>query len=53
LLYKLSLECGFPLVAYITIPSYEELEITQGAIVYASFKSTAVHVILRDKKTTF
>jgi len=53
LLYKISLECGFPLVAYITIPSYEELEITQGAIVYASFKSTAVHVIPCDKKTTF
>jgi tungstate transport system ATP-binding protein len=53
LLYKIFLECGFPLVAYITIPSYEELEITQGAIVYASFKSTAVHVIPRDQKTDF
>jgi len=46
---KLILDCGFPLVAYITIPSFEELGITQGMTVIASFKATSVHVIPREK----
>jgi len=45
--YKISLTCGFPLVAYITVLSCEELGIREGATVFASFKSTAVHVIPR------
>jgi len=47
--YKLTLDCGFPLVAYITIPSYEDLGIAKGGTVIASFKATAVHVIPREK----
>jgi tungstate transport system ATP-binding protein len=47
--YKLTLDCGFPLVAYITIPSYEDLGITKDGDVIASFKATAVHVISREK----
>ena len=47
--YKLTLDCGFPLVAYITIPSYEDLGIAKGGTVIASFKATAVHVIRREK----
>jgi tungstate transport system ATP-binding protein len=47
--YKLTLDCGFPLVAYITIPSYEDLGIAKGGTVFASFKATAVHVIPREK----
>ena len=47
--YKLTLDCGFPLVAYITILSYEDLGITKGGTVIASFKATAVHVIRREK----
>jgi tungstate transport system ATP-binding protein len=47
--YKLTLDCGFPLVAYITIPSCEDLGITRGGAVIASFKATAVHVIPREK----
>jgi tungstate transport system ATP-binding protein len=46
---KLILDCGFPLVAYITIPSCEDLGITIGATVIASFKATAVHVMRREK----
>jgi tungstate transport system ATP-binding protein len=46
--YKLTLDCGFPLVAYITIPSYEDLGIAKGGSVIASFKATAVHVITRE-----
>jgi len=47
--YKLTLNCGFLLVAYITIPSYEDLGIAKGETVIASFKATAVHVICREK----
>jgi len=47
--YKLTLDCGFPLVAYITIPSCEDLGIAKGGTVIASFKATAVHVIRREK----
>jgi tungstate transport system ATP-binding protein len=46
---KLTLDCGFPLVAYITITSCEDLGITQGVTVVASFKATSVHVIHREK----
>jgi tungstate transport system ATP-binding protein len=47
--YKLTLDCGFPLVAYITIPSYDDLGIAKCGTVIASFKATAVHVIPREK----
>ncbi|HOG10619.1 MAG TPA: ABC transporter ATP-binding protein [Smithella sp.] len=46
---KLILDCGFPLVAYITIPSCEDLGIAPGVTVVASFKATSVHVIPREK----
>ena len=46
--YKLILDCGFPLVAYITIPSFEDLGIAQGANVIASFKATSVHIIRKN-----
>ena len=44
---KVILDCGFPFVAYVTIPSCEELGIARGAVVVASFKATAVHLIRR------
>jgi tungstate transport system ATP-binding protein len=47
--YKVMLDCGFPLTAYITMPSFEDLKIADGAAVIASFKATAVHVIRREK----
>lgn len=47
--YKVFMDCGFPLAAYITIPSREELGISDGETVTASFKATAVHVIRREK----
>ena len=45
---KLMLDCGFPLVAYITMPSCEELGISEGSSIVASFKATAVHVLRRE-----
>ncbi|MDI6742254.1 MAG: ABC transporter ATP-binding protein [Smithella sp.] len=47
--YKVKLDCGFPLVAYVTIPSCEDLGIAPDATVKASFKATSVHVIRREK----
>jgi tungstate transport system ATP-binding protein len=47
--YKMVLDCGFPLVTYITLPSCEDLDINEGIVVAASFKATAVHVIKREK----
>ena len=46
--YKLMLDCGFTLVAYITIPSCEDLGICEGSAIAASFKATAVHVMRRE-----
>ncbi len=47
--YKMILDCGFPLVAYITVSSCEDLGICEGSIVVASFKATAVHLMRREK----
>jgi tungstate transport system ATP-binding protein len=42
---KLHLECGFPLVAYLTPQSLVTLRLEEGKPVFASFKATAVHLI--------
>ncbi|MEN6330409.1 MAG: ABC transporter ATP-binding protein [Smithella sp.] len=46
-LYKVFLDCGFPLVAYLTIPSCEDLGMCEHSFVAVSFKATAVHLIKR------
>ncbi|HRS83521.1 MAG TPA: ABC transporter ATP-binding protein [Smithellaceae bacterium] len=46
--YKLVLDCGFPLVAYLTVSSCEDLGLCEGARVFASVKATAVHVMRRE-----
>jgi tungstate transport system ATP-binding protein len=45
---KVGLDCGFPLVSYVTIQSRESLKLAAGRRVTASFKATAVHVIKKD-----
>lgn len=45
LFYKIQLDCGFCLVAYVTRSSVEELSLKPGVKVLASFKATAVHII--------
>jgi len=45
--YKVHLNCGFPLIAYITKPALEDLRIEEGSGVTATFKATAIHVIRR------
>ncbi|MBC7263923.1 MAG: ABC transporter ATP-binding protein [Chloroflexi bacterium] len=42
---KVCLDCGFPLVSFVTKQSAEELELKEGRIVSVSFKATAVHAI--------
>jgi tungstate transport system ATP-binding protein len=44
---KVQLDCGFPLVAYVTHHSTENLSLGEGKGVMASFKATAIHVIRR------
>ena len=45
LLYRIQLDCGFPLVAYVTHQSMEKLSLVEQKPIFASFKATAVHVI--------
>ncbi|MDI7261296.1 MAG: ABC transporter ATP-binding protein [Thermodesulfobacteriota bacterium] len=47
---KIQLNCGFPLVAYVTYPSLENLSLKEGIEIAASFKATAIHVIRRKGK---
>jgi tungstate transport system ATP-binding protein len=44
---KVQLDCGFPLVAYVTHHSIESLSLGEGKVVVASVKATAIHVIRR------
>lgn len=48
LFYRVSLDCGFSLTAYVTAPSLEDLDLREGKAIYASFKATAVHVVETD-----
>jgi tungstate transport system ATP-binding protein len=45
LYYKLALDCGFSLAAYVTAGAVEQLGLTEGTEIVASFKATAVQVI--------
>ncbi len=49
LFHKIHLDCGFPLVSYITNQSLENLSLLDGSGIIASFKATAVHVIRKEK----
>ncbi len=46
-LYKVHVECGFPLSALVTKQSFEELELAPSRPVEVSFKATAAHIIPR------
>ena len=49
LFQKIDVDCGFPLVAYITHHSFETMQLREGNEIDAHFKATAVHVIRREK----
>jgi len=44
-LVRIEVDCGFPLLGVITKRSVEDLDLTVGKSVYATFKATAVHII--------
>ena len=48
---RVHLDCAFPLVAYVTNRSSEELSLTEGKVVGASFKATAVTVIRKGESS--
>jgi tungstate transport system ATP-binding protein len=50
LYYKVHLDCGFPLVAYLTQQSLEGLSLSEGKEILASFKATAIHVLRKKEK---
>jgi tungstate transport system ATP-binding protein len=43
--YRVQLDCGFPLVAYVTKQTHEEMRLQNHESVEASFRASAVHVI--------
>ena len=47
---KVQLHCGFPLVAYVTNHSLEELSLVEGKEVKVSFKATAIHVVRKGEE---
>jgi tungstate transport system ATP-binding protein len=48
---KVHLDCGFPLVAYVTNHSLQELSLTEGKQLKASFKATAVTVMRKGESS--
>jgi tungstate transport system ATP-binding protein len=46
--YKIELDCGFFLTAFVTAQSLSELELQPGRPVVASFKATTVHLIRKE-----
>ena len=48
-LFRVTLDCGFPLVAVVTKQSFLELGLRSGASVVASVKASAIHLIGRGQ----
>jgi tungstate transport system ATP-binding protein len=46
--FKIELDCGFFLTAFVTAQSLSELDLQPGRPVVASFKATAVHLIRKE-----
>jgi len=46
-LVRIEIDCGFPLLVLLTRRSVEELDLSVGSHVFASFKATAIHIIDR------
>ena len=45
---KVTLDCGFPLVAYMTLGSFTEAKLALGDQIFASFPPSAVHLISKE-----
>ena len=46
---RVVLDCGFPLIAHVTLRSARELELKEGDTVTASFKATLPHLLARHR----
>lgn len=46
-LVRIEVDCGVPLLGVVTAVSAQELDLTVGKQIFASFKATAIHVIKR------
>jgi len=46
---RITLDCGFPLVAHVTHQAARELGLAQGETVMASFKATVPHLLVRGR----
>ena len=46
---RVTLDCGFPLVSFVTTHSVEGLSLQEGKEVAASFKATAIHVLRKNR----
>ncbi len=53
LYHRIHLDCGFPLISYVTGHSLENLSLAEGKEILVSFKATAVHVIRKTGKAEF
>lgn len=42
---EVTIDCGFPIMSLVTIRSAEDLQLSEGREVWASFKATAIHVL--------
>jgi len=49
LFQKISIDCGFPIVAYVTNDSVKSLSLEEGKIINVSFKATAIHVMKKRR----
>lgn len=47
-LERVTLDCGFPLVALITRQSREDLRLAEGSQVAAAIKATSIHIVARS-----
>lgn len=45
--YRVELDCGFPLAAFVTAASVKALSLREGDEILASFKATSVHAVSR------
>lgn len=49
---RVAIDCGFPLIAHITLSSRRELHLEVGDVVTASFKATGPHLLPRRRRGT-
>jgi molybdopterin-binding protein len=49
-LVRLVIDCGFPLVSLITKRSLDDLALSEGKPVLATFKASAVHIIRQNRR---